>query len=78
LATLTNRCRFVVALPRRPELTREFPHDKQDEATSYLKSLRECKDLKKASLSQGDDHWYVRIAGFPLLGTTQFPRLKTT
>jgi integrase len=59
VATIENRSRYTVSVKHRPDLTREFPHDKADSAQSYLKALRH--QGYKPALTQGEDRLWVRI-----------------
>ncbi len=59
MATIENRSRYTVSVKHRPDLTREFPHDKAGSAQSYLKALRH--QGYKPVLTQGEDRLWVRI-----------------
>ncbi|HEX5460778.1 MAG TPA: hypothetical protein VFX20_12485 [Steroidobacteraceae bacterium] len=59
MATFINRSHYTVSVDRRRDHKCEFPYDKESEARAYLESLR-AQGLS-AQISQGDDHWYVRI-----------------
>ena len=67
MATLINRSRYTVRVPRRAELTRQFTYTQATVARAYLEELR--AQGHPAALEQGDDGWLVRIRqkGYPEL-----------
>ena len=59
MATIEIRSRFTVSVKHRPDLAREFPHDKATQARAYLEALR--TQGHKPTLTQGEDQLWVRI-----------------
>ncbi|MEY4763217.1 MAG: hypothetical protein RLZZ200_3074 [Pseudomonadota bacterium] len=59
MATLINRSRFRVRVPRKPELERLFPYDAPKLARQYLLELRE--QGFQGNIDQLDESWLIRI-----------------
>jgi hypothetical protein len=57
MASIINQSRYVVKVPRRPNLTREFPHTKKAKALEYQNSLRSLTRV----LEQLSNQLFVRV-----------------
>jgi hypothetical protein len=60
MASIINQSRYVVKVPRRPNLTREFPHTKKAKALEYQNSLRSLTRVP-ASIEQLSNQLFVRV-----------------
>jgi len=64
VATIQNRSPFIVTVPRKPELRREFRYNHLDDAKSYMRELvagtHTDGQPAEPKLEQGDTSWVVR------------------
>lgn len=59
MGQIENRSRYTVAVKRRPDLTREFPFHREQDAVAYLHQLR--ADGHRPVLTQAEDQLWVRV-----------------
>ncbi|MFH1818672.1 MAG: integrase [Pseudomonadota bacterium] len=59
MATVSNRSRFSVSVPKRPDLARTFPYTAENKAKTYLRQLK--ADGHQPSISRLNDRFEVKI-----------------
>lgn len=59
MAAIENRSRYTVSVKRRPDLAKDFPHDRKAKAVEYFDGL--IDEGYEAVLEQADDNLWVRI-----------------